>query len=178
MAVAKTVWGFIEQRDMRLMRRVNRWHAPRWFRICMVVMTRLGDGFLWYGLALLVLIFGGRQGVHAFLTGGAAALTAILLFKQVKRISRRPRPCHVEPHCWAMVTPPDQFSFPSGHSMTSFAIAISLGHFYPEFTQALVIFALSVAVSRIVLGMHYLTDVVVGALIGIGLGMLSICVFR
>src|SRR5579862_7900967 len=154
MATAKTVLGYIEQRELRFMRRVNRWHAPRPVRIAMVVMTRLGDGLLWYSLALFVLIFGGARGIHAFVTGGVAALVAIGLFRQIKRISRRPRPCHIEPHCWASIVPPDQFSFPSGHAMTSFAIAVSLGHFYPEFQPLLLASALSVAVSRVVLGMH------------------------
>jgi undecaprenyl-diphosphatase len=174
MAVAKNVLGYIEQRDLRLMRRMNRWQAPRWVRICMLVMTKLGDGLLWYALALIVLVFGGQRGIHAFIAGAFGAFSAIALFKQVKRISRRPRPCQLEPHCWAMVAPPDQFSFPSGHSMTSFAIAISLGHFYPEFLQVLLLAALCVAVSRIVMGMHFLTDVVVGVMLGIGLGLLSV----
>jgi len=177
MAVTRTVWGYIEQRELRFMRRVNRWHAPRPVRISMVVMSRLGDGLLWYALALFVLIFGGQRGLHAFLTGGTAAVVAIVLFRQIKRVSRRSRPCHLEPHCWASVVPPDQFSFPSGHAMTSFAIAISVGHFYPDFLQLLLLCALTVAISRIVLGMHFLTDVTVGALMGIGLGFASIWVF-
>jgi undecaprenyl-diphosphatase len=174
MAIAKTVWEYIEQRDMRLMRRVNRWRAPRLIRIFMLLMSRLGDGLLWYALALLVLVFGGQRGIHAFITGAAASLMAIALFRQIKPLSRRRRPCHIEPHCWAIVTPPDQFSFPSGHAMTSFAIAISLGHFYPDFQHLLLLSAMSVAISRIVLGMHFLTDVMVGSLIGIGLGFLSV----
>ncbi len=61
--------------------------------------------------------------------------------------------------------------------MTSFAIAVSLGHFYPEFQPLLLASALSVAISRVVLGMHFLTDIMVGALIGIALGILSIWMF-
>ncbi len=50
MTVTRTVWGFIEQRDHRLMRRMNRWRAPRWIRYWMIAATRMGDGWLWYGL--------------------------------------------------------------------------------------------------------------------------------
>jgi undecaprenyl-diphosphatase len=60
--------------------------------------------------------------------------------------------------------------------MTSFAIAASVSHFYPDLQVCLLFSAVSVAASRIVLGMHFLTDVVVGALIGAGLGLLSIWV--
>jgi undecaprenyl-diphosphatase len=62
--------------------------------------------------------------------------------------------------------PPDQFSFPSGHTITAFAVAISLGAFYPALALGLVFCAVSVAVSRILLGMHFLSDVLAGAVIG------------
>ena len=61
--------------------------------------------------------------------------------------------------------------------MTAFSITISVGHFYPELQMALAILAISIAASRIILGMHYLTDVIAGAAIGIGLGFASLCVF-
>ena len=50
---------FISTRDHRLMRRVQRWRPPRWFRRWMILATRGGDGWLWYGLSVLILIFGG-----------------------------------------------------------------------------------------------------------------------
>jgi len=49
------LWGYIDRRDHRLMRRMNRWRAPRWFRIWMIVATRMGDGWIWYGLGLMLL---------------------------------------------------------------------------------------------------------------------------
>ena len=171
MAVARTVWDFFERRDLRLMRRVNRWKAPRFIRIWMILMTRLGDGLLWYALALGVLLCGGPRKLHALLAGAAAAFACILLFKRIKKLSRRKRPCQIEPHCWSLITPPDQFSFPSGHTMTAFAIAVSVGTFYPEFQAALVFAAVTIAISRIILGMHFLTDVLVGMLLGIGIGL-------
>ncbi len=89
MAVAKSVWGYIEQRELRFMRRVNRWHAPRAVRICMLLMSRLGDGLLWYALALFVLIFGGQRGIHAFVTGGNNSRSGrvIGLFRQMQSAS-------------------------------------------------------------------------------------------
>jgi undecaprenyl-diphosphatase len=84
----------------------------------------------------------------------------------LKRAAGRRRPCAFEPHCWATLLPPDQFSFPSGHTITAFAVALSLIHFYPDLTVGLLFCALSVAASRILLGMHFLSDVVAGAAIG------------
>jgi undecaprenyl-diphosphatase len=62
--------------------------------------------------------------------------------------------------------PPDRFSFPSGHTITAFAVALSLAAFYPGMLPGLLFCAASIALSRILLGMHFLSDVLAGALIG------------
>src|SRR5260370_7227840 len=59
MAVARNLWGYIDRRDHRLMRRMNRWRAPRWFRIWMIAATRMGDGGVWDGLGMMLLPYGG-----------------------------------------------------------------------------------------------------------------------
>ena len=177
MAVAKTVWGFIENRDHRVMRRLNSWSAPRWIRFWMLTATRMGDGWLWYSLGALLLAFGGPRGYSAFGSAGTAAILGILVFKALKRLSHRPRPCQFQPHCWAEVLPPDQFSFPSGHTMTAFSIALVVSYFYPSLEAPLFFLALSIAVSRVVLGMHFLSDVLAGAVLGVALGCASITTF-
>jgi undecaprenyl-diphosphatase len=177
MAVARSLWGFIERRDHRLMRRMNRWRAPRWFRIWMIFSTRLGDGWIWYALGFLLLAYGGPQRFSAVSAAGAAALVGILVFKALKKLSQRPRPCQIEPHCWSNILPPDQFSFPSGHTMTAFSIALVLSYFYPSLEGVLFFLAISIALSRIVLGMHFLSDVLAGIVLGITLGCSSITAF-
>jgi undecaprenyl-diphosphatase len=177
MAVARNVWGYIERRDHRLMHRMNRWRAPRWIRIWMITATRMGDGWIWYGLGLMLLAFGGPQRFAAIGAAGAAATFGILVFKALKKLSQRPRPCQFEPHCWSKVLPPDQFSFPSGHAMTAFSVALVVSYFYPSLEGVLFFLALSIAISRIVLGMHFLSDVLAGMLLGVALGCVSITVF-
>ena len=177
MTVAKAVWEQIQSNDFRLMRRVNRWRAPRWFRILMIAATRGGDGWLWFALGFILLAFGGGHRFVAIGSAGAAALTGICLFQTLKRMSNRKRPCEIEPHCWSSILPPDKYSFPSGHSITAFAVAISVGMFYPELQVSLLMAALLIAGSRIVLGMHFLSDVLVGSTIGIFLGLSSHYVF-
>ena len=169
MAVAR-VWGYIKTGDHRVMRRLNRWRSPRWFRIWMILATRLGDGWGWYALGVLILFFGGPYRFVVLGSAGLAVTVGILLFRVLKQISRRKRPCELEPHCWARVLPPDQFSFPSGHSITAFAIAVCVGLFYPQLQVPLLFLAASIAASRIVLGMHFLSDVVAGSLLGTALG--------
>src|SRR5260370_14291331 len=159
MAVARILWGYIDRRDHRLMRRMNRWRAPRWFGIWMIAATRMGDGGIWYGLGMMLLAYGGPQRFSAIGAAGSAAVLGIFVFKALKRLSQRPRPCQIEPHCWSKVLPPDKFSFPSGHTMTAFSIALVVSYFYPSLEGVLFFLALSIAVSRIVLGMHFLSDV-------------------
>ncbi len=177
MAVAKTVWGYIENRDHRVMRRMNRWEAPRWIRYWMLAATRMGDGLLWYSLAGILLLVGGSQRFVAVGAAGCAAIVGVAVFKILKRMSRRERPCQLEPHCWAKVLPPDRFSFPSGHTMTAFSIALVVSFFYPSLQGPMYFLATSIAFSRVVLGMHFLSDVLAGAILGTALGFGALVAF-
>ena len=177
MTVGKAVWNQIQSNDHRLMKRVHRWPAPRWFRVLMIVATRSGDGWLWYSLGIILLIFGGEHRFQAIGAGLCSAAVGILLFRWLKKKSRRKRPCEIEPHCWSVILPPDNYSFPSGHSITAFAIAIAIGLFYPYLQLCLLVVALLIAASRIVLGMHFLSDVLAGSTIGVVLGFTSFHVF-
>jgi undecaprenyl-diphosphatase len=158
--------SYIDRRDHTLMRRVNRWHAPRWIRVWMLCATRGGDGWLWYAMGLIVLLTGGHDRFLAVGDAGLAAGLGTAIFLRLKKATGRRRPCAIEPHCWATLLPPDQFSFPSGHTITAFAVAVTLSRFYPDLATGLMFCALSIAASRILLGMHFLSDVVAGAAIG------------
>jgi undecaprenyl-diphosphatase len=177
MTVSRTVWGFIERRDHGLMRRLNRWRAPRWIRYWMIAATRMGDGWLWYALGIILLLWGGPQRFSAVGAAGSAAIAGIIVFKALKRLSHRQRPCQLEPHCWSKVLPPDKFSFPSGHTMTAFSIALVLSYYYPSLEGTLLFLALSIGFSRIVLGMHFLSDVLAGIVLGVALGCAAITAF-
>jgi undecaprenyl-diphosphatase len=160
MAVARNLWQSIERRDHRVMRRMNRWRAPRWIRYWMIGATRAGDGWLWYGLGVMVAIYGGPQRWAAVGAAAAAGVVGVFVFKAIKR-----------------VLPPDKFSFPSGHTMTAFSVALVVSYFYPGLEAPLFFMAISIAVSRVVLGMHFLSDVLAGAVLGVALGCASITAF-
>lgn len=165
------MFGLIVESDRRLMRRLNRWEAPHWVRRWTVLASRGGDGWLWSAVGLNLLLFGGTHRFRALLAAGVALGAAQLTFLTLKRLIGRERPCTIEPHCWAVLLPPDRFSFPSGHSITAFAIAVTLGLWYPALLAGLIFCALSVAASRVILGLHYLSDVVAGLMIGILIGL-------
>ena len=178
MTTKNIVWQYIEARDHDVMRRVNHWRAPRWLRVWMVSSTRLGDGWIWYTVGIALLLFGGDLRFAAFAASASAETATVALFRILKKASKRKRPCQLEAHCWANILPPDQFSFPSGHSMSAFAIAIPLCIFYPQLQAALLALSVSIAVSRVILGMHFVSDVVVGSLMGAGLGYGAYLLFR
>jgi undecaprenyl-diphosphatase len=161
--------------DNGIMRRFNRWRAPRWFRWWMLLATRAGDGWLWGLIGIAVLLSPDvapdkHLKFRAIEAAACAVACGILLFHRVKRVVCRVRPRDVEPHCWADIVTRDKFSFPSGHSTTAFAVALSLGSFYPEIMPVLLVLAANVAISRVVVGMHFLTDVLVGSGVGALLG--------
>lgn len=166
MAIHELVLGYVAAGDHRLMHKVNRWTPPKWLRLWMIWATRAGDGWLWYAVGLAIGLLGGQERWAAIEAGATAAYAGIALFECLKRLANRRRPCDTEPHCWAELLPPDRFSFPSGHSMTAFSVCVSLSLFYPALLPLLLFCALSIAASRILLGMHFLSDVIVGSCLG------------
>ncbi len=156
--------------DNTIMRRFNRWRAPRWIRWWMLLATRAGDGWLWGLIGISVLLSPDTARFHAIEAAACAVAVGIVLFHKLKRMVCRVRPRDIEPHCWAQIVTRDKFSFPSGHSTTAFAVALSLGSFYPEIMPLLLLLAANVAVSRVVIGMHFLSDVLVGSGMGALLG--------
>jgi len=160
------------------MRRVNRWKPPHLVRLWMIAATRVGDGWLWYAMGSVVALFGGSERFRALAAAVLAVSIGIVAFLVTKRAAGRKRPCALEPHCWATLLPPDQFSFPSGHTITAFAVAMSLGAYYPSMLMGLLFCAASVALSRILLGMHFLSDVIAGGMIGGLLGYACALLFR
>jgi undecaprenyl-diphosphatase len=159
--------------DHVLMRRVNRWYPPRWFRYSMLMFTRAGDGWLWLVLSVALLVEHSPLALAALAAGIVAVAAGILLFSLLKRSVGRKRPCSIQAHCWANLLPPDRFSFPSGHTITAFAVLGSVGSALPSLAPILLFAAVCIAASRIVLGMHFLTDVLAGMMLGTWLGVNS-----
>ena len=175
--MAVSVLHWLTAGDHRLMRRVNCWKPPRWMRVWMVAATRGGDGWLWYAMGIVILLAGGPERFRALAAAAIAVGVGTALQLALKRACGRKRPHVLEPHCWTNLLPPDRFSFPSGHTITAFAVTASVGVFYPAVLPGLLFCAASVGLSRIMLGMHFLSDVLAGAVIGTALGYTAAMVF-
>jgi undecaprenyl-diphosphatase len=165
-----TLLSTVDASDRRVCDRVRSWSPPRWFRLWMLGATRFGDGPGWAALGLALVATGheGRAGAGAATVAG---FLASVLFMALKRRFRRRRPCDAAPHPLFDVRPPDAFSFPSGHTMNAFAVAAVLGLGFPFAAPLLAILAASIGASRVVLGLHYPSDVAAGAALGTLIGV-------
>ncbi len=129
-------------------------------------VSRLGDGVAWYGLILAVAGLGGAEGRAAALQMTLTGLALTGLYKLMKHGVARPRPCDVFAQVCAIVPPLDRFSFPSGHTMHAVAFTWMATAFAPALGVLLIPFTAMVMLSRMVLGLHYPSDVAAGATIG------------
>jgi undecaprenyl-diphosphatase len=159
----------VNEVDLRLSDRLRAWTPPRWFQMWMIAATRFGDGPGWLAVGL-GLIAAGKDGRAAAAVGSLAALVASAVFMAMKRRFRRRRPCDLAPHPVFHVRPPDAFSFPSGHTMNAFAIATVVALRFPALSPALLLLAASIGASRVVLGLHFASDVWAGGALGILIG--------
>jgi undecaprenyl-diphosphatase len=131
------------------------------------IVSRLGDGVFWYLLMLLLPALYGRPGLEATLQMLAVGFVSLIVYKTIKHLTGRRRPCDQFPEDVRRHAPMlDLYSFPSGHTMHAVGFtAVLLAHF-PDLGIVVTPFVFLVASSRIVLGLHYPSDVVMGALIG------------
>src|SRR5215813_5410554 len=130
------------------------------------VVSRLADGVFWYSLMLALLAAGGTSAPGAVARMVATGLVCTLIYKWLKSKTSRPRPFAVERAVRAGADPLDPFSFPSGHTLHAVAFSIVAIAFYPALAWLLIPFTLLVATSRVVLGLHYPSDVLAGGALG------------
>jgi undecaprenyl-diphosphatase len=174
---ALQLWQTFEQRsgEWRWCVRWNRWAARRALVGFFRVVSRLGDGIFWYALIAVLALCGSRgqmAALHMALTG----LAATTLYRLLKRWTRRPRPFRAHREIVAHIAPLDEFSFPSGHTLHAVAFTIIALTWFPLLAPLLVTFTLLVGASRVVLGLHYPSDVLAAIVIGCALSAASVWV--
>ena len=128
--------------------------------------SRLGDGIAWYAMLAILPVAFGLQALlptlHMVLTG----MVGVALYKLLKDNLVRERPFASHANVTAVSRPLDRYSFPSGHTMHAVSFLTLLAAYFPGVMWIMLPFAISVALSRVVLGLHYPSDVLAGALIG------------
>jgi undecaprenyl-diphosphatase len=159
--------------EYRLCRRLNRGVEHTWVRVLFQTASRLGDGVIWYALMIALPFLYGTQGLRVALLMLATGAAGLAVYKLLKRTFVRERPFIRHAGISLAQAPLDRYSFPSGHTLHAVAFSWQACAAFPELSVVLIPLALAIAVSRVVLGLHYPTDVLVGALLGAVGGVLG-----
>jgi len=164
----------LAEREHHWCLRINHWGERGFVRSYFAAVSRLGDGAAWYALMALILVVEGWEGLGASAHLAATGVAALFLYRRLKRWTRRARPCNADARIRAWVAPLDEFSFPSGHTLHAVAFSLVAIAHYPALAWVLLPFTASIAASRVVLGVHYPSDVLAATAIGTALAALSI----
>ena len=150
--------------DLRLSSWARECESPRWLEWWLVAATRLGDGWAWLALVVVAPARGDGRTAHVLAETLVAMVAVNTAQVALKHAFRRARPRG--PVSWWDIHAPDQFSFPSGHTMNAFAVATLVTVHVPVAAPLAFAVAASVGASRVVLELHYVSDVAAGATLG------------
>ncbi len=137
-------------------------------------VTALGNaGAIWIAAAIALLLTKRfrRQGLLLLAVLALCYVSGNLLLKP---IAARIRPCNADAAAVLLIPRPTDFSFPSGHTMTSFACAAVIAYVSPVAGIGAYLLAFLIAFSRLYLYVHYPSDVLAGMLIGTALALLCV----
>ena len=163
-------------RDFRVSLMINRWSDIAAIRRLFVVVSRLGDGPIWYALIFGIPLVVGIEALPISITLSVGSIIGVLIYKAIKLAFKRPRPyathAAIQLHAIAL----DEFSFPSGHTLHAVCFLTLLSSWSPLLAGIFLPFTLLTALSRVILGLHYLSDVLFGAGIGFAIAVMLLLV--
>lgn len=157
--------------------RLNRWADVDLVRRVFAVISRVGDGPFWLLLIVLFAWHDLQSGRTVASQLAFVGLLAWLLYRTLKRRTRRLRPYQQYRLITAHVAPLDEYSFPSGHTLHAVVFSgVSCLH-EPWLAMLLAPLTVLIALSRVILGLHYPSDVLAATAIGAGLIGISCLLF-
>src|SRR5579864_1112535 len=173
-ATLSTFMARVDEADYGLCRRLNRGAEYPLTRGIFRIASRLGNGMLWYVLILALPLIYGAAALRAAIVMGASGALGVLLYGLLKRTFVRERPFITHASISRAAAPLDRYSFPSGHTLHAVSFTWQVCAHFPELAWILVPLTALIAGSRVVLGLHYPSDVLAGAAVGAGLAQLGL----
>lgn len=146
---------------------------------CILVraISHTGDGHYYLILGIVLWFFEQEDGAIFLYTALLAYALELPLYLILKKCFKRDRPCDSLANLSAHISPSDKFSLPSGHTAAAFLMAYLLAHYYPSVTYLVYTWASLIGLSRILLGVHYPTDILAGAALGFSMSAAGLHLF-
>ena len=156
----------VDAAEYGLCRRLNRGAAFALPRRIFQVASRLGDGIVWYVLLAVLPLLYGAAALRPVLMMALTGALGVALYSFLKRTFVRERPFITHAAIDRAAAPLDRYSFPSGHTLHAVCFTWQASAHFPELAWLLLPLAALIAASRVVLGLHYPSDVLAGAALG------------
>jgi len=166
----------LAQFDAQMFLSINALH--RHFRLERVVraVSFTGDGHFYVLLALILPLLYPVAGQHFLVTGLLCFALELPLYWVLKRSFKRRRPFKVVQALAPLLQPSDEFSFPSGHTTAAFMVACLISVFFPAASAVVYCWASLVGMSRVMLRVHFISDVMAGVLLGTSIALLALSI--
>lgn len=138
------------------------------------LISKLGNGGVYLVTGLLLAWFELEDGADFFITGLVLFAIELPVYIFLKKAIKRDRPCDRFDDVTPQIIPSDKFSLPSGHAAAAFVFATALTYYYPSLMLPAYTLASLIALSRVFLGVHYPTDIIAGAALGLGSSVIGL----
>ena len=137
-------------------------------------ISHSGDGHVYLIIGIMLSLFEPLHGSVFLYSAILAYCMELPLYVVLKKLCKRQRPCDIFGNFSAHITPSDKFSLPSGHTAAAFLMASQLAHFYPSLWLVTYTWAGLIGLSRVLLGVHYPSDIFAGASLGLMISFLTL----
>lgn len=157
----------INKFDNYILNFIKKYIHNKYLDILMPIITAMGNlGAVWIIMAVIISL-GDNNRPIGYMVILTLIISTILGEGIIKYTVKRVRPCNKDKDANLLILKPRSYSFPSGHTLSSFAVSEMLSMYYPKYGFVFIGIALLIALSRIYLYVHYPSDILAGIILGI-----------